>query len=144
VLVPDLKGKKLAVSGIVLAMLDKISGQPSEQMILNLGLRRFAPRSPLYFVFQLYNAAVPGGTQLRDMVMRAKIFRDGKSVYTGDEMPISAGSQKDLNRLFVDGIITLDAELEPGNYHLQVLITDRGAKKKDAPVVQWADFEIVK
>ena len=35
-------------------------------------------------------------------------------------------------------------DLEPGNYYLQVVITDKAAKNKQPPVTQWVDFEIVK
>lgn len=58
-------------------------------------------------------------------------------------MPINAGNQKDLNPAFVDGVVKLSPDLEAGNYYLQVMITDKGAKK-DATVVQWADFEIAR
>lgn len=142
--VPNLKDKKLAVSGIVLATLDQASSQrTAEQTILNPGSRRFATQTPLYFAYRLYNATLAGGSQLRNVVAQAKIFRDGKDVYTGDEVPVDAGSQKDLNRLYLDGSVKLGAELEPGNYYLQIVITDKGMKKENQ-VVQWADFEIVK
>ena len=144
VLVPNLKDKKLAVSGIVLGTLDQTSSpNPAEQSILNPGSRRFAPNGDLYFAYRLYNALEPGASQLRNMVMQARIFRDGKAIYSGPEVPISAGNQKDLNRVFVDGVVKLSPDLEPGNYYLQVMITDKGAKK-DATAVQWADFEVAK
>ena len=144
VVVPNLKEKKLAVSGMVLGTLDQASAQKeSEQSILNPGSRRVAPNSSLYFGYRLYNGTVPNAAQLRNVVMQAKIFSDGKSVYSGEEIPISAGSQQDLNRLFVEGTVKLTPELQPGIYYLQVMITDKGAKK-EVPVVQWADFEIVK
>lgn len=145
VLVPNLKDKKLAVSGMVLGTIDRASTQnTTDQAIVNPGSRRFAPGSDLYFAYRLYNAAIPGGSQLRNLVAQAKIFSDGKNVYTGGEVPISAGSQQDLNRLFLDGTVKLGPELQPGSYYLQVVITDKAAKKNEGPVVQWADFEIVK
>jgi hypothetical protein len=38
----------------------------------------------------------------------------------------------------------LQQDLEPGNYYLQVVITDKAAKAKQPPVTQWVNFEIVK
>jgi hypothetical protein len=40
----------------------------------------------------------------------------------------------------------LQQDLEPGNYYLQVLITDKAGKDKDKqpPVTQGVSFEIVK
>ena len=144
VMVPNLKDKKLAVSGVVLGTLDQASGpSTADQAIVNPGSRKFAPNSDLYFAYRLYNSTIPGGTQLRNMALQARIFRDGKSVYSAPEVPITAGTQKDLTRIFGDGTVKLSPDLEPGNYYLQVVITDKDAKK-DGQVVQWVDFEIAK
>jgi hypothetical protein len=40
-------------------------------------------------------------------------------------------------------VVRLTPDFEPGNYYLQVLITDKDTKQKTAPVVQWVDFDIV-
>ena len=60
--------------------------------------------------------------------MEAKLFRDGKSVYTGPETPINAGNQTDPSRLLVNGSVRLSPELELGNYYLQVVIADKSAQ----------------
>ena len=136
VVVPDLKNKKPAVSGIVL-------GLPGpNQTINNAGGRRFRTNDEVYFAFNIYNAANERG-QLRNMVMTAMLFRDDKVVYTGPEIPITADST-DLTRVFTNGRVKLTPDLEPGDYYLQVTITDKDADKKAAPVVQWIDFQIEK
>jgi hypothetical protein len=38
----------------------------------------------------------------------------------------------------------LTSDLEPGDYYLQVVITDKAAKDKRTAVTQWVDFEVVK
>lgn len=138
VVVPDLKNKKPAVSGIVL-------GLPGpNQTINNAGGRRFRTNDELYFAFNVYNVANEKG-QLRNLVMNAVLFRDDKVVYTGPEVPITVANQTDLARVFTNGRIKLTPDLEPGDYYLQVTITDKDAdKKKAAPVVQWIDFQIEK
>ena len=145
VIVPNLNDKKLGVSGIILGKLDQAAAQISaDQSVTNPGSRRFAQNSDLYYGYRLYNGAVAGGSQLRNLVMQAKLFRDGKSIFAGPEVPIVAGDQKDLKRVYVDGVVKLGPELEPGIYYLQVMIFDRTAKSKETPVVQWVDFEIAK
>jgi len=137
VVVPDLKNKKPAVSGIVL-------GLPGpNQTVNNAGGRRFRPNDELYFAFNVYNAANERG-QLRNLVMTARLFRDDKVVYSGPEVPITAAAnQTDLSRVFTNSVIKLTPDLGPGNYYLQVTITDKDdVKNKTAPVVQWIDFEI--
>ena len=75
--------------------------------------------------------------------METKLFRDGKVVYSGPEAPIQVGGQPDPERVLASGKVRLGPELEPGFYYLQVSITDKDAKSKAPPVVQWIDFEIV-
>ena len=135
VAIPDLRNKKLAVSGIVLGA----AADNANQGDANPGVRRFQPNSELRFAYVVYNAS-----QFANPVMQAKLFRDGKNVYTGPDVPIETANQPDPNRIVVNSALRLGAELEPGNYYLQVVITDQGAKNKVAPVVQWIDFEIMK
>lgn len=133
VLVPDLKKKQMAVSGILLAE------NGADQSITNVGTRRFAPNAELSFAYMLYNAAN------RNLVMDVKLFRDDKNVHSGPPTPIVASDQTDPSRVAVNGVLRLTPELEPGNYYLQIMITDKDAPaKKVAPVIQWVDFEIVK
>lgn len=138
VLVPDLKKKQMAVSGIVLAE------NGADQSITNAGTRRFAPNAELYFAYMLYNAANESG-KLRNLIMDVKLFRDDKNVHSGPQTPIAVSDQSDQSRVAVNGVVRLTPELEPGNYYLQIVITDKDAPaKKVAPVIQWVDFEIAK
>jgi hypothetical protein len=133
--VPDLQKKNLAVSGIVLGT---VAGDVRDTMA-NPGTRRFAQNSNLHFAYVIYNAS-----QFVNPVVEARLFRDGKNVYSGPAAPVQTANQPDPDRLFVNSALRL-ADLEPGNYYLQVVISDKaGDKKKIVPVVQWIDFEIVK
>ena len=135
--VPDLSKDRLAVSGIVLGTEDT-SGAQGVSTMANPGMRRFEQNSRLYFAYVLYNAS-PG----QNLVSQAKLFRDGKNVFTGPEMPIDTASQKDQGRVFAPGVVQLGTDLAPGNYYLQIVVIDKSAKKP-AALVQWVDFEIVK
>lgn len=137
--VPDLSKKRLAVSGIVLGTMAGFSGRDVNEIIESPATRNFEPNSDLHFAFVTYNAA-----STSNLVMEAILFRDGKHIYSGPETPIQFGNQTDPSRLLVNGSVRLESHLEPGNYYLQVVITDKNAKGKAAPVVQWTDFEIVK
>jgi hypothetical protein len=46
--------------------------------------------------------------------------------------------------VFVGNTLRLDPALEPGHYHLQVVVRNRNVKQKGPAVAQWADFEIEK
>ncbi|MEN3330037.1 MAG: hypothetical protein V7638_4844 [Acidobacteriota bacterium] len=137
VTVPDLRTKRLAVSGIVLG---GGSHRRSEQEALaNTVARRFDPNTDLDFTYVLYNAL-----QFAKPVMETKLFRDGKVVYSAPEVPIQTAGQPDPERVLVSGKVPLSRDLEPGFYYLQVVITDKEAKGKARPVGQSIDFEIVK
>ena len=102
--------------GIILGKLDQTAAQNSaDQTVSNPGSRRFAPNGDLYYGYRIYNGAVAGGSQLRTLVMQAKLFRDGKSVFAGPEVPIVAGNQKDLMRVYVDGVVKLGSGTRTGD-----------------------------
>ncbi|HSE16739.1 MAG TPA: VWA domain-containing protein [Pyrinomonadaceae bacterium] len=142
VAVPNLRDKRLAVSGVILGT----NSDPSGQALANPGARRFTPNSDVHFAYIIYNAANETGA-LRNLVMQAKLFRDGKEVFAGPEVPVKAlADQTDLSRLLTSGSVRLAQNLEPGAYYLQVSVMEVGLKDKDkmVPVVQWADFEVEK
>lgn len=136
--IPDLNKRLLTVSGMVLGTADRFSGSDINRVMESAGTRSFDPNSELHFGFVTYNA-----TSTSNLVMEAKLFRDGKHVYSGSEAPIDVAKQADPGGLLVNGSVRLAPDLELGDYYLQVVITDKSAKKA-APVVQWSSFEIVK
>jgi len=139
VAVPDLTKKKLAVSGIVMGTARDTTGQG----LANPGARRFAPDSDLHFAFALFNAASERGVP-RNLVMQAKLFREGKNIYSAPEAPVTGVDKADPSRFIVTGSIALAPDLEPGTYYLQVVIKDSDSKAKSAALVQWIEFEVEK
>lgn len=135
--VPDLSKDRLAVSGIVLGT-EEASGPQGVGTMANPGMRRFERNSRLYFAYMLYNAS-----QGQNLVSQAKLFRDGKNVFSGPEMPIDTASQTTQGHVFAPGVVQLGTDLEAGSYYLQIVVTDKSAKKPVA-LVQWVGFEIVK
>ena len=141
VAVPNLNDKRVSLSGIVLRSADEVMA--SALLMANPPARRFRVNSELRFAFMLYNAPVNPATRLPNVTTEIKLFREGRSVGPAVEMPIDVKNQADLSRLFVNGAIRLDPTLEPGNYYLQAVITDK-TKDKLPPITQWIDFEVVK
>jgi VWFA-related protein len=136
--VPDLTKKKLAVSGIVLGTAAGAFGGDPDRIIEDTGTRMFPQNANLDFAFVTYNAA-----KAKPLMMVARLFRAGKNVYSGAEVPIEVGNQTDPNRLLVNGSVKLTPDLGVGNYFLQILIFERDDKKKAPRVIQWVDFDIV-
>lgn len=138
--VPDLRKKRLAASGIILRAF--VDGAEVDTAV-SPAVRRFASSSNLYYAFVIYNAAIESASGRPNLVVASQLFRDGKRVASLPEEPVDIANQSDLERIFVTRTIRLGADLEPGHYYLQLVISDRTAKDKP-PATQWVDFEIVK
>ena len=134
VAVPDLNSKRLALSGVVLQGVD---GSTQDAAVASPAVRRYRVNSDLYFAFVIYNGS-------QNLLMQTKLFRDGKSVKSSAETAVDVTNQPDPNRMVITNVMRLTSDLEPGNYYLQVVITDKTAKEKEPPATQWVDFEIVK
>jgi hypothetical protein len=133
--VPDLNNKRLAVSGIVLRSAAAAT-TPASVMATPPG-RRFPLNSDLYSAFFIYNASP-------NLALQTRLFRDGKIVKAVAEQPIDVSNKDALGRSLITNVMRLTSDLEPGDYYLQVVITDKAAKDKRTAVTQWVDFEVVK
>ncbi|HZN05150.1 MAG TPA: VWA domain-containing protein [Pyrinomonadaceae bacterium] len=142
VVVPNLNDKGLPLSGIVLRETSQTS-TPAAAMAIPPA-RRFAANTNLYFGFMTYNASISPATRLPDLMMETKLFRDGKIIGSPSQTPIEIKNQLDLSRLFINGAFRLAPDLEPGNYFLQIAITDKASRDKQPSSTQWVGFEIVK
>ncbi|HYX30184.1 MAG TPA: VWA domain-containing protein, partial [Pyrinomonadaceae bacterium] len=133
--VPDLKKNRLALSGIALrGTLENAKtaaeGPAGDQEGVDKGnaeaspaVRHFHNGMLMNYAFFVYNAHSEKGAppQLFGQVI---LFRDGKPVFTGKQNPMSAAGQSDFKRLVGGGAIKLGTDLTPGDYVLQVIVTD--------------------
>ena len=61
--------------------------------------------------------------------MQVRVFRNGVVLFTGEEIPYDASGQADLKRLTVNGGVQLGTNMSPGEYVLQVIVTDMVKEK---------------
>jgi VWFA-related protein len=149
--VPNLQNGKMALSGLVL--LKDIPDEPSATGVAAQGgrdaitagpaVRQFHQGDKLIFAYSIYNAALSEATHLPQLSGQARIFRDGKLVFTGPPSTIDA-AQSDLKRVPSVGRLQLGPEFEPGQYVLQVVVADQLSKEKQQIATQWIDFEVMK
>ena len=95
----------------------------------------------MLFAFQILNAKA-NQQNLPELDIQTRLFRDGKEVLARISTPFAPTGQGDVTRLEVEHRLTLGADLQPGEYVLQVVVTDKLAPKKAATVSQSIDFEI--
>jgi hypothetical protein len=157
--VPDIKKVKLLVSGIVMkgmtlddylrtssASVDE--GKPDDiqgDALPNASsaVRQFRNGMALAYGFKIYNAQLDKQTSTPKLKVQVRVFRNGVELFTGEEIPYDATGQTDLKRLTANGGLQLGTNMLPGEYILQIIITDT-VKEKPQVASQWLDFEIVK
>ena len=166
--VPDLKKNRLALSGLALrgylpqannssspnsaakSQAANAESPAADQEGIDKGnaeaspaVRHFRTGMFLSYGFYIYNAHVEK-TSTPQLMTQVILFRDGKPVFTGRQYPMPIAGQPDMKRLIAGGAIQLGADLPPGDYQLQVIVTDPQADKKYQIASQWMDFTIVK
>ena len=161
--VPDIGKNRLTLSGIVVAGKDPakankpVASDPARPPAdgndsasdgtdpqASPAVRRLRNSMSLEYAFLIYNAQLDRATNRPQLESQVMLYRDGKPVFTGKVNPIEPGQQVDWKHIPVRGQLQLGTGAEPGEYILQVIITDKLAKEKYRTASQWMDFEIVR
>jgi len=150
--IPNVADGRLALSGLVVLkdIPDKPenanANQQAEQDAISSGpaVRQFRQSDKLIFAYSIYNAQPDAATHLPQLTTQMRIFRDGKPVFTGTPAAIEVVPQSDLKRVPSVGRLQVGTEFPPGEYVLQIIVTDKLAKDKQQIASQWIDFEVVK
>jgi VWFA-related protein len=147
--VPDIKSRRLALSGVVLTTSKPDAGSGVASLSANNpeaspAIRRFWQGAQMEWGYIIYNAQDDKATGKPQVTTEVRLFRDGKQVFVGGAKPFDMARQSDLQRLRASGALILGTDLVPGEYTLQIIVTDTLADKKYRIATQWMDFEIVK
>ena len=125
VLVPDLSGGKLALSGIFLT--DAAATDANQKARFSID-RRFDRAGRLRFFTDIYNAARGvDGKSAPDLSVQLRVTRDDKILTTSPQLKVSLEGITDLTRIPYGAQLPL-ARLGPGRYVLSVTVTDNVAK----------------
>lgn len=149
--VPDLKNESLTVSGIILENLtetqwkERNSAQTTSQnqtnLMMDTALRRFKRGTVLSYSTEIYNNKLDKN-QKPQLQTQIRIFRDGKLVLNGKPNPFLPDGQTNSTKIIFAGAIGLGNEMKPGDYVLQIVITDILGKAKHKLATQWVQFEL--
>jgi VWFA-related protein len=152
---PDLSKNRLSLSGLfVSGSKQKPSGTSTvstaekktvvDDPLAGPAVRHVREGMILNYAYTIYNPQLDnaGAPQLQTQM---RLFREAKEVFTGKLSPFNVGRQTDLKRLDAGGALLVGNNLLPGEYVLQVTVTDVLAKnKRQSTATQWIDFEIVR
>ena len=151
--VPDMKKRRLEISGILLSATQSPTTQSpiaSDQAQPNndvdptniAAVRQFRRGQTMKYSFAIYNSHLDPTGQPK-LQTQLKIFRDGQPVFTGRLQPFTLNNPPDITRLSATSAIQLGGDMSPGDYLLQVIVTDLLAGDKYATTSRWMDFRIV-
>lgn len=158
--VPNLKKERLTLSGIVLENLTEAqwktfsSGAPelgSNQLnedtdapnpMNDTSLRRFKRGTILRYGFEIYNARTDAARK-PNLTTQIRVYRDGKLILDGKQIPVDVSGQTDLERIKVAGALNLLNAMQAGDYILQIIVMDNLAKEKRKISTQFIQFEVI-
>jgi VWFA-related protein len=158
--IPNLKKERLTISGIILenmtqeqwkAFASETPGMtgaqsnkplPKPDAMTDTSMRRFKRGTVLRYGFEVYNARLDASKKL-NLTSKIRVYRDGQLLLDGKQIPIDVSGQIDMERIKSAGAINLIGTMQPGDYILQIIITDNAAKEKSKITSQFVQFEVI-
>jgi hypothetical protein len=145
--VPDIKKGRLTLSGIVMGAdrtrvgIDSTDGQivapdPNETP----AVRIFKQGTTVVYAYAIFNARADRNKKAQ-LEVQARLFRDGQQVYTGAQVSMSSDAEQKTQLMAASGRLQL-TQVTPGDYILQVVVTDKLAGDKYKVAAQSIDFEV--
>lgn len=146
--IPDLAKGGLTISGIILYGLDLAAASQEPDAQSGPAVRRIKQGMALDYGYVIYNAQLNKSTKKPQVTTQIKLFRDGKLFFKGRVVPLNMNQQTDMKRLIVGGRLQIGTAIAPGDFVLQVIVTDMLGREKSVDrqrtATQWTDFEVVK
>jgi VWFA-related protein len=158
--VPDISKNRITLSGIIVNGFDPEKQKPGAPLAgaasfqkggettaasdpqAGPGVRRLRRGMIMEFDYMIYNAQLDNATRRPRLQTQIRLFRDGQQLFAGEVLPFDPQGQPDLKRLSAGGRLQLGTDMAPGDYVLQVIVTDLLGKEKERTTTQWIDFQI--
>ena len=103
-------------------------------------VRRFRPGMIIDYGYEAYNVRVDHATGHPQLQTQVRLFRENQQVFSSQVMNVVG--QPDTKRVVAIGHLKLGQNLKPGDYILQVIVTDVAEKQKPRVTSQWIPFEM--
>lgn len=149
--VPNLKKKRLALSGIALdnfsygeykrRALTQPTADRGNDPLSATAKRIFKRGTVITYGLSVYNARMSANEPV-DLTSQIRLLRDGKLVFEGKSMPVPVADRGDTSSASVASTLSLGTEMVPGDYVMQVLVTDNRAKAKYRTASQFVQFQV--
>ncbi|PYS93317.1 MAG: hypothetical protein DMF64_05560 [Acidobacteria bacterium] len=103
-------------------------------------VRRFRAGMVIDYGYEAYNARLDSAMKRPHLQTQVRLFHDNQQIFTGKVLDITG--QPDSRRLVAFGHLQLGQNLTPGDYILQVIVSDVAGKERPRVASQWLPFEI--
>ena len=134
--VPEARASRLAVAGLIMqANTTENRGGPS--------VRRFVQGDALEYSYLVYGAR-QNQSNSTVLTSQIRLFRGSEEVFTGKIVPTTPANDASGEAIISGGTLAVTSLLPPGEYFLQVTVTDELAPRDKQTSTQWIDFEIIK
>lgn len=107
-------------------------------------MRQFERGEVIEYGCVIYNARPEKPSNRPHLQVQIRLYQGSQLVFTGTLQDLNPIHVEDPKRIAFKGAIKLGADMVPGDYVLQAVVTDLAADKKHQTATQWMDFEIVK
>lgn len=152
--VPEPSKSRLAVTGFIVQGAEASDARTSasdqstdpgvgDRIKRNPAVRQFFSGDVLHYSYLIYGAQqrAKGNGNLLSQV---RLFRDADQVFASETQQVRANETIADQGILAGGSLRLGSALKPGEYFLQVIVTDKSAPVERQVVDQWVDFAIVK
>jgi hypothetical protein len=144
--IPDVSKGKLLLSSLMLRQYQppadtahsQAAEAPAGGQAGSPAMRVFGPGEDILYGYQILNARLDS-SQTPRIETFSRVFRDGQEIYTGKPQPMNSAAETDVKKMIGGGVLKLGDKMQPGDYVLQVVVTDKISKET---ATQWSDFEV--
>jgi hypothetical protein len=105
-------------------------------------VRRFKRGTVLRYGVEIYNAKIPA-VQQGQIRLQTRVFHDRQKVFEGVDRQLDVAQQPGVKEPVFTDAVSLGENLLPGDYVLQVIVTDGLAKEKRRLATQYIQFEVI-
>jgi VWFA-related protein len=150
--IPDLKKGRLSLSNIFVVNRDEdmpggrtntseLSPDVRRDSRKSSALRSYASGEAIDFTAVIYNAEA-GLNQKPDLESQFTLFGNGNELFKSEIIAVDLRSATDFQRIPIRKTLTLAQSVEPGDYVLQLQVTDKQSNKKNSVATQTLYFKV--
>jgi VWFA-related protein len=140
--VPDVGAGRLALSGLLVSG-KSLAKNGEVELQATSAVRRLRRGVQVGYAFIIYKPQVTRDYQRSQLDARVTVFRDGRSVYTEPLTLPTSADQMGTKQIVMKGSFALGPQFSPGEYILQIVVTDKLADPRYRTATRWMDFEVI-